>query len=93
MLRVKIDLVPFGNEDSAVEIGEMVVANIFTSSDNIAEYIYAYEDDIRGQIFGNVRGFDRNRGAWELVYECLNSDDHDILESYKELLRSRFSEI
>jgi hypothetical protein len=91
MLRIKIDLVPFGEEDHSSQIGEMVIGNIFTSPDNIAEYIFSYKDNVSGEIFGNMGGFDRNRGVWELINECLNSDDFDLSDADKELLRSKFS--
>ena len=39
MLRVKIDLVPFGDETSARQLAEMVIANVGQNKDGIGDLL------------------------------------------------------
>ena len=90
MLRINIDLVPFGDEGSSRKVGQMVIGNIYTRNDNTADYIYAYKDNCGDDKYGSVSLFPRDDGVWSLVSRCLNDTDGIISEDDEELLRSKF---
>ena len=79
MIRVRVDLVPFGNEDEAKEIGQLVLANDGSGNAFTGNYVFVYADDSGREHEGSVKDFPRQQGIWELLAECLaNSEDvHD----------------
>jgi len=92
MLRVTIDLVPYGDEDLAHPIGEMIIGNDHTYMDNTADYIYAYHDDRGTEEFGHITRFDRNEGMWKLIARCLEEGNMEYTE-FEDMLRSKFKEL
>ena len=91
MLRITIDLVPFG-EEAAEAIGEMIIGNEHTYVDNTANYIYAYRDDRGTEEFGHISHFDRDEGMWKLLHRCLDEGNMHYTE-FEDLLKSKFKEI
>ena len=79
MIRVRVDLVPFGNEDQAKQIGELVLANDGYGNIFTGNYVFVYADDNGQECEGSVKDFPRQQGIWKLIAECLNSnlDPHD----------------
>jgi len=74
MLRVTIELVPYGIEEDAQRIGTMLIANDGTGSYKFGNYAYAYDytdrpDDPES---GTVTRYSRADGAWKLVKKILN---------------------
>jgi hypothetical protein len=79
MLRVTLEMVPFGQEVKKRTIGIVEISNIKTVSD-IAEYdvIMKGEEFVRYSV---VKKFNRVFGAWELVLramKALKSNGHLI---------------
>lgn len=75
MLRVKIELVPYGEEENARQIGEMVIANDMTGGRSLGNYVaWQGKDDWTGkpEQLIKYRGFDRHQGSWELLRTLLN---------------------
>jgi len=79
VIRVRVDLVPFGNEDEAKEIGQLVLANDGSGNAFTGNYVFVYADNSGTEYEGSVKDFPRRHGIWELLSECLaNSVDvHD----------------
>ena len=79
MIRVRVDLVPFGNEDEAKEIGQLVLANDGYGNVFTGNYVFVYADDHGNEHEGAVKDFPRSEGIWKLIAECLNSklETHD----------------
>ena len=76
MLRLKLELVPFGDEDHAREIGRMVIAND-GKSDHPAFGMYEAwlgPDNYtgKGPRYLRLDGHLRSQGAWVLVRDLLN---------------------
>ena len=71
MLRVIIELVPFGDETRKKKIGEMVIANDTENYDESGDSYQAWtaKDDWSGEseMFGRLSGYDRRQSPWELV--------------------------
>lgn len=98
MLRVTIEVVPFGDETKAYQIEEMVIAN--TGESEMDAYAHSYEyalADSKGRhpiVYGDVPNHRRAYGAWELVRTILNqrvfSDNPttDTMNLLKERLNS-----
>jgi sorbitol-specific phosphotransferase system component IIA len=73
MLRVTVEIVPFGNEAEAHVIERMLITNVDTSSNNIADYEYVKTN--KGNTYsGSYNGFPRKYGAWELICQILDED-------------------
>ena len=92
MLRIIVDLVPYGDEDEATPIGEMIIGNDHTYKDNTADYIYGYRDDNGTEEFGHITRFDRSEGIWKLIARCLEEGNMNYTE-FEDLLKERFKEI
>jgi hypothetical protein len=94
MLRVTVELVPFGIEEEAREIGKMLIANDGTGNSLTGHYVFTYNEN--DQMFnGIVVDFPRSMGAWELIANCLGTydivtEDHEF-EILKRL-EERFSD-
>lgn len=78
MLRITIDLVPFGDESMKKKIGEMVIANK-TITMGTANYEAWASDDKGFEGFAELRDFDRSKGPWELLRLLLEAM---LLESH-----------
>lgn len=84
MIRVTVDLVPFGNEDRSHKIGEMVIANDGTGDSVKGNYGYAWKDNSYSSGDGAVFDFPRGDGIWELIRQCLEPgplhNDEDFID-------------
>lgn len=78
MLRITIELVPYGNEDEASKIATMLIANEGTGDYKVGNYAYAYDYSDRPDdpMFGYVKRYPRIGGAWGLVKKVLNDKYH-----------------
>jgi hypothetical protein len=92
MLRITIDLVPFGNEEDSQTIGEMIIGNEHTYANNTANYVYGYRDDKGTQEFGCITRFDRSEGIWKLLHRCLDEGNIDYPE-FEDILREKFRRV
>ncbi|WP_285908114.1 hypothetical protein [Pseudodesulfovibrio pelocollis] len=62
MLRVNMEIVPFGEEERKYSIGVMEIGNIGSQND-VANYVVQLD----GNDIGKIEDFRRDRGAWDLV--------------------------
>lgn len=92
MIRVRIDLVPFGNEDGAREIGQLVLANDGYGNIFTGNYVFVYADDNGNEHEGSVKDFPRQQGIWKLIAECIHSDldphDYEMVDLLWERLNN-----
>jgi hypothetical protein len=82
MLRVTIELVPFGDESRARKIATMLIANDGTGDHRTGNYGYAFQYDDRSNdvATGVIKNFPRASGAWSLVKRILNNNSFQITE-------------
>lgn len=75
MVRITIETLPHGNENSKALIGTVEVSNDKSGGTNVGNYqVRALKADGTAFHFGEVRGFPRSRlGAWELALWALRS--------------------
>lgn len=94
MLRITIELVPFGVEDEAHKIATMLIANDGTGTHKTGNYAYAYEyaDRPDDPEIGIITRFPRNDGAWELVRKVLNNKYHSNGNELTDLLLARLEQ-
>ena len=81
MLRVTVELVPFGSEELAKTIAEVCIANVGGGS--IANYEAAGYESGNGKISEvamKFDGHDRNEGALKLVGEILLAPRYELTE-------------
>jgi len=71
MLRITIELVPYGKEEFKREIGRVIIANDGTGDYRIGNYEYTLSDEA-GKITGRLRGHNRLRSVFHLIREVLN---------------------
>lgn len=72
MLRITVEIVPFGNESAAKTIGKGYIVNDGTSVNNKANYDCIFKELENNEKFSvKVKLFDRARGFWALIGEAL----------------------
>jgi hypothetical protein len=75
VIRVTVEIVPFGEESQAYKVGTMLIANDGFGNSDYGNYGFAYQYDDRRDVpvaFGTIERFPRNLGAWALVKKVLN---------------------
>jgi pyoverdine/dityrosine biosynthesis protein Dit1 len=93
MIRVRVDLVPFGNEDEAKEIGQLVLANDGSGNAFTGNYVFVYADDSGKEHVGSVKDFPRKQSIWKLIAECLHSNLEPHDEELAYLLWERLNNV
>lgn len=73
MLRVTVELVPFGDESRKKTIGIMNIANDGRGSSEVGHYDVRLEDDRDVERNARVLHYQRSRGAWSLVRRALEA--------------------
>jgi hypothetical protein len=79
MLRITIELVPFGHESRAHRIGVGQIANIGYPISDLADYSFKFEespwlDRAVVSYAGEIRHWPRKEhGAWEIVHAALDA--------------------
>lgn len=68
MLKISLDLVPFGDSDRTRNLGEMVIGNVGKNEDGTDAYIVILD----GEEIGHVQSFDRSRGPWDLLKKAID---------------------
>jgi hypothetical protein len=70
MLRITVELVPFGDEKRKRKIAEMVIANDLSGGYDTGGYqAWTAADDWSGDkdMYGKLSAFDRSQSVWELI--------------------------
>lgn len=91
MLRITVEIVPYGIEDEAHEIGKMLIANNSDGDSMFGDYDFVFKSDRDPKVRkGQVLGWARNNGVWHLVAECVayptNLDDGPTTKRLEERL-------
>jgi hypothetical protein len=89
MLRVRVEIVPFGVESNSREIGQMVIANDGTGDSSSGNYVFVYSDTHGEYGEGTIKDFSRADGFWKLVSECLSNPGKVDNEELNDLLWER----
>lgn len=81
MLRITVELVPFGNEEQKKKIGSMVIANVGMNDDGTYNYDAVIAPDSHSntpKLTNKIRHWDRANSVWELISMTVKSaDDHE----------------
>ena len=72
MLRIKIELVPFGIESEARTIADMEIINDGTGNHRYGNYIYELWDANGDSIKGELKKHNRIQSAFRLIQAVLN---------------------
>ena len=72
MLRIKIEVVPYGNEEWTRELGEVKIINDGSGSQLEGNYTYELSDDQATSIKGELKGHNRMQSAFKLLQAVLN---------------------
>jgi len=100
MLRVTVELVPFGDESKKRKIGEMVIANDGSGDISTASYqAWIGADDHSGDpaMFSKLERHDRSKSVWELIkllIDAARSGRHspdEETDSVSQRLKNRLS--
>ena len=75
MLRITVEIVPFGVEEDKKTIGEMVIVNDGAGTRNLGSYYWNLKDDKGLALFGEEVQHKRSHGVWPLIYKCLRQAD------------------
>lgn len=78
MLRITVELIPFGVEEEASVIGEICIANVGGGDGHTGNYeVVGYEQLLSGEvdwIYRKVVGHTRHEGVFQLLKEALRAD-------------------
>lgn len=77
MLRVTLEMIPFGKDSMAREIGTMEIANV-GGTGALGDYRVKLKTVKGPQLTTKIVSFQRSRGAWNLVKEALGNMDLNI---------------
>lgn len=91
MIRVTVDLVPFGEEDNSKTIGKFVLANDGKGDVDYSDYVFVYSDDLDGEREGTIKNFKRSEGIWKLISECLSNPGEVDNEELMDVLWDRMN--
>ena len=70
MIRVTVELVPFGQESQKKVIGTMIIYNDKTGSKEMGNYKYSIQNEEGKEIqSGSYKGFPRALRIWRLIQE------------------------
>lgn len=76
MIRVTVELVPFGRDEWAKRIGTLLIANDGTlRGEDVGNYVFIRDDDQVGRREGSVSGHDRSGSVWDLIGKCLHDGE------------------
>lgn len=73
MIRVTVELVPFGDERFKKTIGILSISNDGTGDGQIGNYHARLEDDHNAKVEVRVKEHHRRDGAWVLIAKVLDS--------------------
>lgn len=71
MLRITVELVPFGKEEFKKDIGEIIIINDGTGDYKLGNYKYTIGDET-GTIKGKFKGHNRLQSVFQLLKSVLN---------------------
>ena len=72
MLRITVEIVPFGDETQSREIGKGYIVNDGTGINNKANYDCTFREYDSNEKFSvKLKKFDRAKGFWSLISEAL----------------------
>lgn len=77
MIRMTIELVPFGNEEASTKIGQLVLANTGRVGGGKYEYHAVYADDSTGLYNKGAIYHNRADGIWVLLQKILEEKNSD----------------
>ena len=66
MLRITVELVPYGRESLSRRIGTLLIAN-----DGSDRYVFTGKDDRGNVVEGDVLDHDPSASVWSLVGKCV----------------------
>jgi hypothetical protein len=88
MIRVRVELVPHGNESESREIAQMIIANDGAGDQDTGNYGYVYSNKFEFED-GALLNFPRKAGVWKLIHQCLGQNNAHTDERFIELLWDR----
>ena len=93
MLRVTVELVPYGVEEDARVIGTMLIANDGSGNYQYADYAFAYQNDNNPSVIakGTVKHHARSLGFWPLIKRVLSATS-DNSNNVTDILVERLKE-
>jgi len=73
MLRITIDVIPFGDFECAERLGCVDVVNDLSGTEDLGNYLVFLVDSAGEptELIGEIEGFKRDREFWRLVIEAL----------------------
>jgi len=73
MLRITIELFPFGHVDNSKVIATGKISQVIDDqTGHVRDYEAEFESDMDGTEFAKIKDHDRRNGPWELLKKLLN---------------------
>lgn len=71
MIRVTVEIVPFGRDEWAKRVGTLLIANDGTGDADTGNYVFVRKDDRTGYREGSVSDHAREGSVWDIIGKCL----------------------
>lgn len=89
MLKITIELLPFGSETNKKTLGIMRIGNDLTGTKTMGNYKYSFQYNTRKNYSGEIKKFPRQRlNAWDLLFRVLyharGKENHAPVEGFEE---------
>ena len=91
MLRVTVELVPFGNESKKRVLSRMVIANDGSGTGGYDAWVTADQWTGQPEAYGRVDGHDRSLSVWNLISKLIKSILEERPEPDNMRLRQRLT--
>jgi hypothetical protein len=79
MIKITVEIVPFGNVEDTRKIWELEVGNVKTDEDNMADYIiYLIDHDEKKARYFNVTNHKRDAGLVRLLSKVFKKMDEEL---------------
>lgn len=75
MLRVTIEIVPYGQEADKRVLDVLVIGNDGTGTEHVGNYRYEFGSDHKK---GEIKAFPRAKGFWSLICRILKQENKEI---------------
>ena len=74
MIRVTVEIVPFGRDEWAKRVGTLLIANDGTEVGDVGNYVFVRKDDRMGYHEGTIMNHDRSGSVWDIIAKCTTEE-------------------
>ncbi|HUS49555.1 MAG TPA: hypothetical protein VMZ91_05285 [Candidatus Paceibacterota bacterium] len=78
MIKITVELIPYGIKEASHEIASMIIANDGTGTHELGNYKYIITSNTEEDIRGTFKGYERKKMIWSLIKAILKKEKNII---------------